>query len=155
MSALPPSAARAAVELELDGARAWATRHDWILEWDPERLLLRAATYHRPLHRLLEAYADCDGYKAVPPAWRFVRPGTDDLDAAWFPRLALIAMVEETPVICAPWNRLAYGEHGGPHANWSAAGSWLQINEGTLAHTIPDMLELINAHLRAATEMVA
>jgi hypothetical protein len=154
VSALPPSAARAAVELELDGARAWGRRHDWILDWDAERLLLRAATYHHPLHRLVEVHADCDGYKALPAAWRFVRPGTEDLDRAWFPRIALIAMVKETPVICAPWNRLAYSENGGPHDSWSGAG-WQQNTEGTAAHTIPDMLELINAHVRAATEMVA
>ena len=153
MSALPPSAARIAVELELDGARAWADRHDWILDWDEDRLVLRGATYHRPLHRVVELSARCDGYKALPPAWRFVRPGTEDLDPAWFPRIALIAMVDETPVICAPWNRLAYGDHGGPHGGWSGAG-WLQNAEGTTAHTIPDMLELIDAHLRAASEMV-
>jgi hypothetical protein len=154
VSALPPSAVRATVKDELDGARAWAARHNWSLDWNPEQLLLKAATYHHALHRLVEVIADTDGYRAVPPAWRFVRPGTDELDPAWFPKIALIAMVGVTPVICAPWNRLAYQEHGGPHENWSGASAWLQVNEGTIAHTIPDMLQLIEAHLRGSTEMV-
>lgn len=155
MSALPASAARGAIELELDGAREWASRHDWVLDFDPDRLTLRVATYHRPLHGLVEATADCGGYRAMPPAWQFVRPGTDELDPAWFPRLAIIAMQQGRPVICAPWNRLAYAEYGGPHGEWSGAGSWLQRTEGTVARSVPDMLALIDAHLRGTREMVA
>jgi hypothetical protein len=139
--------------MELDAARAWAVRHDWVLDWDAERLVLRGATYHHALRRLLEVSADCDGYRALPPAWRFMRPATDESDPAWFPQIGLIAMVEQNPVICAPWNRLAYSDRGGPHENWSATG-WLQIAQGTIARTIPDMLGLINAHLRAANRMV-
>jgi len=153
VSALPPDAVRAVVEKELDAAWGWAARHDWTLQWDSEHLMLRGATYHPRVKQLIEVTADADGYRAVPPAWRFVRPGSDDLGPEWFPQLTLNVMCDGSPVLCAPWNRLAYRENGGPHENWSG-GSWLQVTEGTVAHTIPDMLGLIDAHLQSSGGMV-
>jgi len=154
VSALPATVARASVEAELDAARVWAARHDWILSWEAETLLLRLATYHRPAQRLVELLAKTDGYRALPPAWMFVRPGTEEANAAVFPAAGNMpgigSIFHGSGVICAPWNRLAYTEHGGPHDNWSGPEAWLQVPEGTIAHTIPDMLAIIDAHLRAS-----
>lgn len=159
MSALPATAVRASVEFELDGARQWAARHDWLLNWNRETLLLRLATYHRPVGRLVELTAHVNGYRAIPPAWTFVKPGTDEIAPTAFPSPGHIAGIGSifhgNVVICAPWNRLAYQEHGGPHADWSGPAAWLQVQVGTIAHTIPDMLAIIDAHLRASRGFMA
>jgi hypothetical protein len=148
VSALPATASRASVEEELDAARGWARRHDWTLDWNPETLILRAATYHRPPRRLVEVVADAAGYRAVPPAWRFVTPGSDEPDQASFPAPGPNSIFHPNFVICAPWNRLAYSEHGGPHPDWSGPAAWLQVRGVTTAHSIPDMLATLNIHLR-------
>lgn len=159
MSALPVAVARASVEAELDAARVWAIRHAWILKWDQGTMRLRAATYHHPVGRLVEVSALTDGYRAIPPAWTFVRPGTDETSRADFPAACALpgigSIFHPHAVICAPWNRLAYSEHDGPHNNWSGPAAWLQVREGTIAHTIPDMLAIIDMHLRASPELMA
>ncbi len=156
---MPPTATRASVEAELEAARAWAVRHGWIMDWDPEKLTLRATTYHRPVSRLVEVVAEADGYRAVPPAWKFVQPGTDAADRSAFPAAGtspgIGSIFHSNPVICAPWNRLAYVEHGGPHDNWSGPSSWLQVRDVTTAHTIADMLSALDVHLRASPGLMA
>jgi hypothetical protein len=159
VSALPVSAARASVEAELDAARVWAARHGWSITWDAEAMLLRAATYHPVARRLVELTGRTYGYRAIPPAWTFVRPGTEETCAEVFPAggamPGLGSIFHGNVVICAPWNRLAYSEHGGPHDNWFGPASWLQVREGTIAYTIPDMLAIIDVHLRASPGFMA
>jgi len=142
--------ARANVEAELDGARAWAGRHGWALDWGPGDLLLRAATYHRPVHRLLEVVAAVDGYRGEPPAWRVVELGTLTPTVDRFPSAAPNSIFHAHKVICAPWNRCAYKEYdaNGPHDNWGGPSGWLQVTEGTRATTIAEMLAMIDVHLR-------
>lgn len=74
----------------------------------------------------------CDGYPAIPPAWHWFNPESDEVD-----------QLKDTPiggqffhsagVICAPWNRLAYKSEDprGPHNDWSI-GNW-RINPYTRA----------------------
>ena len=115
---------------------------------------LRVATYHRPVQRLVELVAHTDGYRAIPPAWMFVQPGTSQPNPQVFPAAGTLpgigSIFHGNRVICALWNRLAYSEHGGPHDNWSGPSAWLQVNEGTIAHTIADMLAIIDVHLRVS-----
>jgi hypothetical protein len=147
--------ARANVETELDAARAWASRHGWTIDWSADDLLLRAATYHRPSHRLVELTADVDGYRGEPPAWRVVEPGTNEPATAHFPApktggTIASSIFHGNKVICAPWNRLAYREcdPNGPHSNWGGPSAWLQVTEGTRATSIAEMLAVIDVHLR-------
>jgi len=154
VSALPPTVVRASVEHELDAARAWAARHGWALHWNPEDLVVRAATYHQAVGRLVEVVGTVDGYRVLPPAWRFVRPGTSEGDRDFFPAPGPSSIFHGNIVICAPWNRLAYAEHGGPHGDWSGPAAWLQVTGTTLAHTLPDMLAAIDAHLRQSPGMM-
>ena len=159
VSALPPAMARASVEDELDAARAWAARHGWILRWRSEDLSLRAATYHEAAGRLVEVVGVLDGYRALPPAWRFVQPGTGVADPASFPAPGQGSIpgsiFHSNAVICAPWNRLAYAEHGGPHGDWSGPAAWLQASGMTVAHTLADMLSALDVHLRQSAGMMA
>lgn len=155
MTPLPPTMVRASVEEELDAAHALAGRHGWDLLWMPNDLCLRATTYHDPVSRLVEVKVEVDGYPAIPPAWSFVRPGTEESGAAFFPAPFPGSIFHGNVVICAPWNRLAYSEHGGPHNNWSGPTSWLQVAGVTQARTIPDMLAALDSHLRRSPGMMA
>lgn len=155
MTALPSAVARASAEEELGAARAWSSRHNWTLLWAPESLLLRAATYHLPAGRLVEVTGRMDGYRAVPPTWQFVRPGSDEVGKEWFPAAGPSSVFHGDVVICAPWNLRAYAEHGGPHADWSGPAAWLKVSGTTTAQTIGDMLATIDAHLRQSPGMMA
>jgi hypothetical protein len=126
-----------------------------VLHWQPDDLILRAATYHLPVHRLVEVVAACDSYRALPPLWRFVRPGTDETGKQWFPASGSGSFFHPGGMICAPWSRLAYKEHDGPHDNWSGPTNWLNVTDVTVAHTIPDMLASIDVNLRQSPGMMA
>jgi len=89
------------------------------------------------------------GYKALPPAWEFY-------DAEWkeralkqlYPAAAgppgKGSIFHTKPVICAPFNRLAYKEHGGPHEDWGGPAQWLNAGKDYVqAHTISDMLAVV------------
>jgi hypothetical protein len=54
------------------------------------------------------------------------------------------------PVLCAPWNRLAYAEVAGPHGDWGATTGWLEVRNTTQATRIADMLATVDAHLRSS-----
>lgn len=43
-------------------------------------------------------------------------------------------------LICAHFSRMAYAEHGGPHANWNGMAAWQQPVEGTIALHVAAML---------------
>jgi len=153
---LPPTASRAAVEAELEAARLWSARHNWTLLWLPDALMLRAATYHVPACRVVEFTAQCGGYRAIPLLWKSVRPGTDETEAQWFPKPGPGSIFHGNLIICAPWSRLAYSDHDGPHNDWGGPGAWLQVGgASSIARTIPDMLATIDAHLRQSPGMFA
>ena len=159
MSSLPPTAVRAIVESERPGAVAWAARHGWALTLQPDDLVLRSATYHPAVHRLVEFVAHLDDYKALPPAWRVVVPGTDDAAAlANFPKPGPDASIfHSNLVLCAPWNRLAYKSvnDAGPHNDWGGPEGWLNLGGNhTTAHTLGDMLASIDRFLRVSPGMM-
>lgn len=149
---IPPTLARGEVVNDLAAAVAWARRHGWAIRGDPDALVLRAAAYHPAVQRLVEVRADLDDYPGLPPAWRFVVPGTDDSPPAAWPLPGQLAGISgsifhTSPCICAPWNRLAYSAHGGPHGEWAMA-SWRTIAGGTTkADHLADMLDQIHMHL--------
>ena len=153
---LPPSAARANVEAELDAVLAWAARWGWVALWVPDTLMLSAATYHVPVRRIVEVTAQCDGYRALPPLWRFVRPGTAETGLAWVPASGPSSIFHPNGIICAPWSRLAYKDLGGPHDDWGGPPAWLQVGPpNSVAQRIPDMLSTIDIHLRQSPGMMA
>jgi len=87
-----------------------------------------------------------------PPAWRFLDPRTGaDIGRAAFPApgpFPLGSVLHATrAVICAPWNRLAYAERGGPHSDWNATSWQTTAPQYTSARTIPDMLARVRAEV--------
>lgn len=155
MTALPDTAARATAEAEVPAIKAWASRHGWAVLWLSEELLLRAAAYHPRTNRVVEVTAQCDGYRAIPPVWQFVRPGTDETGKMWVPAPGPGSVFHGNGIICAPWSRLAYADHGGPHGEWGGPAAWLQVGPpNTIAQTIPDMLSTIDIHLQQSPGMM-
>ena len=45
--------------------------------------------------------------------------------------------------ICAPFNRLAYKIHGGPHQDWNGPEKWLDVCGHVGARTLAEMLAQI------------
>jgi hypothetical protein len=149
---VPPEVSRASLAVEFPSAASWAGRHSWTLELDPAALRVTARLTH-PNGTALILVGEFDDYPMLAPAWRFVDESGASPTSTWpkageAPGLSSIFIIGATgPVICAHFNRLAYGEHGGPHGDWGAAARWREIGEGIQATTLADMLSAINRHL--------
>ena len=90
-------------------------------------------------------------YKALPPVW-------DWRDKEWEkssepalspnpvdnPLGSTFLLHHDKAIICAHFNRLAYGNHGGPHSDWGDPAQWTTTGSGHIrAVTIGDMLQSI------------
>lgn len=136
------------------GAARWLAQHTLSSRFDRDKLIFVAFLEHPATKQKLQLVGDMNGYKAVPPAWTFVDVETGELKRSAWPKGevlpetggASIFIDHHGPVICAPFNRLAYE---GPHKEWGAATGWLQLNlpQYVRATTIGDMLAVIDLHL--------
>lgn len=147
-------------------AAAWAERHGWQLALDSSALRLTASMTHPKDGAPLALVADLNGYRGVPPAWEFVEPETGARTRHAFPKGAPVPFPtgqktsiftehQATPVICAPFNRLAFADVNGIHANWGAAAGWLGVianDAGDIvrASSLGEMLSTIELHLRVS-----
>jgi hypothetical protein len=142
---------------EIPAATRWATFHGLRHDWDEEDLVLklwlqgqREDTFdEQEEYLLVGTFPD---YRVMPPEWRFVDPRNEaDIGIAAYPLAGPYpsgSILHGNGVICAPWNRLAYGDRGGPHPDWQDAASWQTTAPGsTCALTIPDMLGRIRAEV--------
>jgi hypothetical protein len=137
------------VEHELKAAEAWAMRRKLQLVWISEHLLVRVELNRPEIGDPFYLEGDFAGYRVVPPAWRFT-------DSAWtrsasvdYPAATSTpfggSIFHSKPVICVPFNRLAYSDHGGPHNDWGGPTNWLSAGIGYVrAHTLGDMLSVIH-----------
>jgi len=144
---------------ELPAITAWAERNDWRFTYDPAALKGRVEAEHPNVAGQLVAFwFDVTGYpNEQPPAWWCGGDGMSvTTGKADYPRPPLTpppglpngSIFHPNQVICAPWNRLAYGVQGGPHPDWPALAAWKTYGAGyTQAHTIPDMLSALAIHL--------
>lgn len=150
----PPAVTRAVLGHELPPAKAWAERHRWVLLFHDDSFRLDLRFIHpREEHGRVRLLGDLVGYKVVPPAWQFVDFETGEPSrSAWpapgsLPRVSS-SIFHSSGVICAPFNRLAYKDHGGPHGDWSGAENWLAVRPAIVrATTIGEMLQVIALHL--------
>jgi hypothetical protein len=151
---IPTVVTAAAVEAEFPAVTAWAARRPgWTVRLDATRLTLHADTVHPVTSQPIAITADLTSYPAVPPAWTITGPGGAFPAAGQFPGVPG-SIFHPNRVICAPWNRLAYGEHDGPHPDWAGQTNWTNIAAGfTKADTLADMLSQIALHLAASPGM--
>jgi hypothetical protein len=144
---------------EMPAITAWAQRNGWIVTFDKTALKGRAEVQHPKMNRTIVFWFDVEGYPdRQPPAWWCGGDGESVSKApADYPHPPLTATPAGSPVgsifhmnqvICAPWNRLAYGLHGGPHGDWASLAAWRTNAPGnTQANEIVDMLSQLALHL--------
>ncbi|TDO06606.1 hypothetical protein EV580_6707 [Mycobacterium sp. BK086] len=163
MTVTDPRVARAVIDAEMAAVAAWAARNGWDVRIDidggVEGPVLQARTAHPVTHVPIVFYAELHDYPVLPPAWT-CRDAAGAVSAAAFPlagtRPGLSGSIfHGALVLCAPWNRLAYGAHGGPHADWTDLTAWKSIGGVTQAHTLADMLASIAVHLSASPGTVS
>jgi hypothetical protein len=94
-----------------------------------------------------------DDYRALPPAWRFTQPASEELPRSAWPQPGNVpgigsSVFHTNPVICAPFNLLAYNDHGGPHSDWGGPANWLALRPDLVrATSVGEMLSVIALHL--------
>lgn len=149
---------------ELPGALRWADHHGLKRQWTEETLTLTLLMSSAgsedvtPEEYLLEGvFID---YRVMPPAWRFLDPRTGlDIGRPSFPAPGPFpggSILHSNAVICAPWNRLAYQDKGGPHNDWTDASQWQSTaTEHTHASTVPEMLARVHAEVKVSPHRMA
>jgi hypothetical protein len=146
---------RAVLTAEAPAIEAWAARAGWAVHVDAGGRVLTAWTIHPVTRTVIVFHADLEGYPAIPPAWS-CRDENGDVTPSAFPlpgsRIGIPGSIfHAAMLICAPWNRLAYGVHGGPHTDWTALTEWKTVpGDVTRAHTLADMLSVIALNLAAS-----
>jgi len=155
---VPKAVTVATVQEELAGIEGYASRHGWTVSWDPETLRLSFEGKHPNDSTPLRVVASVDGYKALPPIWTIEDPTGGSAKQPFFPKPGTDAGVRQSMfidknVICAPFNRLAYKQHGGPHGDWGGPECWLDVKGHIRGTTLASMFASILSHLKASPGM--
>jgi len=152
---------------EIPAAIRWAGHHRLKHEWNEKDLVLKLwlqgqldgeqEEVEKEEYLLVGTFPD---YRVMPPEWRFVDPRTEDeIGTAAYPHPGPFqngSVLHSDGVICAPWNRLAYADKGGPHPDWQDAASWQTTAvDRTRALNIPDMLSRIRAEVEISPRRLA
>lgn len=146
------------VEEELPGIESYARRHKWEIEWDKDTLTLTFTGQHPNDGTKMQVIAELQGYRALPPAWIFRDPCAINHEKIFFPEPGTSRGVHGSIFhgsnrICAPFNRLAYREHGGPHGDWCGPECWLNVKNHIRENKIAGMFASIIGHLKASPGM--
>jgi hypothetical protein len=149
---LPKNITIASVEDELPALFAFGQRYGWAIKWIPDSLVLLADGKHPADDSPARIHGDVSSYRALPPAWRFIVVDGDTTDKVRAVKSGCLpggisSMFHDNGVICAPFNRLAYQEHGGPHSDWNGPPRWLEVKGKVSATTLAEMLAQILLHL--------
>jgi hypothetical protein len=145
---------------EFPPARQWGEQNGWRLDLDRSELVLDGRGHHPVDGRPVRLLAGVDGYPALPPSWRFVDAGTGESTAAATPdrgtRQGQSSIIYGVGVICAHFSRTAYagGPAPGPHADWQLS-QWADISGGVQAHTLAEMVAVIDDHLHWSSGWLA
>jgi hypothetical protein len=158
---VPTDVSRTVLRYELPAAAAWCERHRWKFVHDLEHLRLSYELIHPKTEGAMRLEAECDGYRALPPKWRFLDSTTGAATRQVFPSPGTVPGVQGSifhgnGVICAPWNLLAYHAHGGPHQDWGDGATWhVDRPPYTRATNVAEMLSVIAIHLEYSPGMLA
>ena len=161
---IPLAATDAAIADELPGAMAWATRRQIVMDTRsiPVRTL-RLVLVQPDTNEKFYLQGTFEDYRAHPPLWQW-------FDASWSSTDALHLSPQDAGnrpaalggsmfinhngkgLICAPFNRLAYGAHEGPHSDWGSLAQWMTAGEGYVhAVKLGDMLSSILRDFRLSS----
>lgn len=132
--AVDPLISKAYLDEDLAGAREIAEEMGWRLSRLSD-LVIRAEMTRTAIDRLPEEIYvfefRFEDFKEMPPfidAIHF-QTGHKNVSSA-YPHGH--SYFHGNNVICAPWNRGAYQDHGGPHSDWPYSG-WQQGSEGKIS----------------------
>lgn len=156
---VPTEVALAVLAEQFPPARDWGEHNGWELDLDTSTLTLDGRGSH-PDGGAVRLLAGVDGYPALPPSWRFVDPATGQPTAPTTPnrgsRSGQSSIIYGVGIICAHFSRTAYagGPTPGPHADWQLS-QWADVTGGVQAHTLAEMLSVIDDHLRWSTGWLA
>ena len=155
---LPTTVTAAAMADELPGAMAWAKRHQIAMD---TRLIadhiLRAVLVQPTSSETFYLQGTFGDYKAYPPIWEWYNENwssTEELHLSPHSGAgpfgsSMFIQHGGRGLICAPFNRLAYADHNGPHPDWGNPAQWTTAGQGYVhAVTIGDMLSSIFRDLR-------
>lgn len=148
---VPKDVTIAVVEGELPAAQAYAARHGWRLDWQAEQLIVLAEGSHPADKTPMRWKADVTSYRALPPIWSCFQGDVKNNEINWKPRFpkggtlpgGVGSIFHSSGLICAPFNRLAYAEHSGPHKDWGGSAEWLNVRGKVRATTLAEMLAQI------------
>jgi hypothetical protein len=145
---VPADVTLAVIAEQLPPAQRWGEKNGWELAFNVTGLVLDARGRHPADAQPLRLLAGVDGYPALPPSWRFVDTATGEASAATTPnrgsRNGQSSIIYGVGIICAHFSRTAY--EGGPHSDWQL-NQWAEITSGVQAHTVAEMLAVIDDHL--------
>ena len=150
---LSDTVVEATLRAELPGAIEWAKRHGIsVTSLLPDALILRVVLVQTTTKDEYFLQGSFDQYKELPPVWEWQ-------DESWTesssPRLSperrdtpfgasMFLPHRNEAIICAPFNRLAFDSHGGPHRDWGDPAQWRTPRDRWVhAVTIGDMLQAI------------
>lgn len=167
-STVPADETRIIIESEVCGAQAWAERRGIGFTWVLETLELRVVLAQLAPWERFFLRGRFPGYRALAPEWTFsdenwAQAGRlcDAPQATATPFGASIFISFQNPalsipnhaVICVPFNRLAYTDGSGPHADWGGPAQWMEVGRQpqapgaapgpVRAETVGDMLQVI------------
>ncbi len=156
---LPRDTTILVVKRELEDARTWVTRHGVYLKWDPDKLEIHVAMEQPSTGDMFYLLGRFDNYREEPPEWLFCdERWARIVEKKYFPQPQSVSIGStflssgpKAPVICAPFNRLAYAEHDGPHNDWGGSAQWITPKGNSVyAAVIGDMLQVIRRDLIAS-----
>lgn len=131
--------------------QAYAARHGWQVTWRPDDLVIIAEGKHPADGSPACLHGDLAGYRAQPPAWRWTTGEPHHTTVIAIPGQlpgGISSMFHDNGTICAPFNRLAYKEHNGPHNDWGGPLAWLSVRGQVSATVLGEMLAQIVLHLK-------
>ena len=154
---LPDHVTVAAFASELEPAQMWADEEQLQFEWNLPEKVLRVTFVRDDSAERFYLRGRFDDYKALPPIWEWCDADWSNAgdrrlspEATQTPYGSSVFLDHRgTAIICAPFNRLAYADHGGPHNNWGELTHWMTVGQGVVyAVTIGDMLHTIARDFR-------
>lgn len=153
---IPAEITLAHIEEELPAAEKWAAEHGWQVAFDADTFDLNCSASHPHAEGLVRLRAGVDQYRALPPSWRFVHPETGEPTPGTTPnrgaRAGASSVIYGLGIICAHFSRTAYRQFqaDGPHQEWDLA-AWQEVKGGVQAHTLAEMIAVIDLHLNWST----
>lgn len=137
---IPPPAVLTYIEKEISATIELCKRKGLEYEWDEQNLQFKITLLQSATNEKFCLVGTFNDYPAICPAWQFngISPRSENTKFG-------ASIFHANGVICAPFNRLAYQEKGGPHGDWGGCTNWKSVRGGNmvLALSIPDMVGVI------------